>query len=364
MSKKKLLHIQLLPILSGAQNVMLNILSNLDRDKYEIFVISRSNGPLIEKLKEMKIIHLTVDSLRREISWQDLKPLVDIFRICKKYKFDIVHTHSAKPGFIGRIAARMAGVKKVIHTSHGYPFNKFQPASVQFLYRSLEAFAGLFCDYIVFVNNSDREMAIKKKLISKKKAITIYNGIDLSKSCLQQKKSNRFVIGSSFRFWDQKNPIQTIEIAIKVCRKNSKIDFIFLGNGDLLGKCKELVCEASLEKRIVFPGWQTNVLFWLKQFDAFLLFSKWEGLPISILEAMSIGLPIVASDISGNNELVSSKNGVLVGLNEVDKLVDVLINLPKRKSELVSWGAESRRFVEKNCSLQKFVSEYKRIYET
>ena len=363
MNKKKLLHIQLLPLLSGAQNVMLNILSNLNRDKYEIFVISRPNGPLVEKLEEMKIKHLAIDSLHREISLQDLKAYVEIFRLCKKYEFDIVHTHSAKPGFVGRIAARMAGVKKIIHTSHGYPFNRFQPIFVQFLYKILEAFAGMFCDYMVFVNNSDREMAIKNKLISKKKALTIYNGIDSSESYPRQRKSNRFVIGSSFRFWEQKNPIQTVEIAIKVCQKNSIIDFIFLGSGDLLEKCKELVCEASLEKRILFPGWQTDVLNWLKQFDTFLLFSKWEGLPISILEAMSIGLPIITSDINGNNELVSEQNGLLFKLNEVDKLIETLISLPKRKEELIVWGNQSQLIVENKFSMKKFINSYKSIYD-
>jgi len=363
MKEIRILHIQLLPLLSGVQNVMLNILAGLDKNKYDIYVISRSGGPLVDKLKELNIKHLPVNSLKRDFSFWDFIAFIDIFKLCKKYDFDIVHTHSSKSGFIGRIAARMAGVPKVIHTSHGYPFNKFQPLLVQILYKLCEAFAGLFCDYMVFVNNADREIAVSSNLISKQKALTIYNGIAVPATFERQTKDKEFIIGSSFRFWEQKNPIQTIKVAIAVCKRVEQIKFIFLGDGELLSECKKLVLDAGLEDRITFPGWQKDVMQWLKKFDIFLLYSKWEGLPISILEAMSIGLPIVASDINGNNELVSEQNGLLFKLNEVDKLIETLISLPKRKEELILWGNQSQLIVEKKFSLKKFINSYKSIYD-
>ncbi len=363
MTKQRLLHIQVLPLLSGVQNVMLNILENLPEDQYDIYVISQSGGPLIDKLAELYVTHIPMDSLKRDVSIQDFKAFIGIYRICRKYKFDIVHTHSSKPGFLGRIAARLAGVKKIIHTSHGYPFNVFQPLYKQFFYRICEALAGLFCDYMVFVNNADREMAVTSNLISKQKALTIYNGIDVPETFERQTKDEEFIIGSSFRFWEQKNPIQTIKVAIAVCKRVEQIKFIFLGDGELLEICKKHVQNAGLEDRITFPGWQKDVMPWLKQFDVFLLYSKWEGLPISILEAMSIGLPIVASDINGNNELVSEQNGFLFKLNEVDKLIETLISLPERKEELIVWGNQSQLIVENKFSMKKFVSSYKSIYD-
>jgi len=306
---------------------------------------------------------LPVDSLQRNISFWDFKAFFDIYRLCRKYRFDIVHTHSSKTGFLGRMAARLAGVKKIVHTSHGLPFNDFQSFPVRWFYRFCDAFAGLFCDHVVFVNNYDRQMMLRKKLIASGKATTIYNAVELAEIGKKKKKQDRFIIGSSFRFWTQKNPLQTVEAAIQTCRLNSQIDFIFLGDGELLEACTNLVDAAAMNDRITFPGWQQNIYFWLEKFDVFLLYSKWEGLPVSILEAMSAGLPIVASQISGNVELVSARNGITVKLNEVDKLIGVLINLPSKKDDLARWGAESRRFVEENCALPDFITKYCRIYE-
>ncbi len=364
MKKIKLLHIQLLPVIAGAQNVMLKILENLEREKYDIFVISKPGGPLLKKLAEMKIEHIPVKSLRRKISILDIKAFFDIFRICRNYKFDIVHTHSSKTGFLGRIAARLAGVEKIIHTSHGFPFNEFQSLPTRLFYMLCETFAAFFCDRVVFVNQHDRDYAVKHKLVAAKKAITIFNGIKLPEKIKTKKNSDRFLIGSSFRFWQQKNPLQTIEAAISVCQKNPVIDFIFLGDGELLSECKEMVFKADLSNRIKFPGWVENVSEHLNEFDVFLLYSKWEGLPVSILEAMSFGLPIIASDIVGNRELVDEGNGRLICLNQVDKLVELLITLPTRNSELKKWGKESRKRVEKKFSVEEFSKEYKKVYET
>lgn len=362
--KKRIVHVQLLPLLSGVQNMMLHILENLDREKYEIFVISHSNGPMIEKLKTMKIEHIKVDSLIRRISFLDFLAFIDLFRIFRKYHFDIVHTHSSKTGFLGRIAARLAGVKKIVHTVHGFPFNDFQPSYKRSFFKCCERFAGSFCDHLVFVNKADRLRAIETKLIAPSKACTIYNGVELPVKVDQIKKTVRFIIGSSFRFWQQKNPIQTIRIAIEVCRRNEVIDFVFLGDGEFYDYCLEMVNSEQMQSRIKLPGWQANVNEWLLTFDVFFLFSKWEGLPISILEAMAAGLPIIASDITGNNELVSDVNGVLVNLNDVDKLIALLASLPKRKKDLKRWGKGSLDLVKNEFNLLKFVNSYQEIYDS
>lgn len=361
--KKKILHIQLLPLLSGVQNVMLQILENLDQNKYEIFVLSKSGGPLVERLESMNIKHIPVDSLCREFSISDFKAFWKIYKICRNYKFDIVHTHSSKTGFLGRIAAKFAGTKKIIHTSHGFPFNQFQTASLRTFYKICEKFAGLFCDFVVFVNEHDKNYAIENNIICREKALTVYNGIECPLEFKKKGQSNRFIIGSSFRFWKQKNPIQTVEAAINVCHRNSRIDFVFLGDGELLENCRQIVIKADLQKRILFKGWVSNIFDHLAEFDVFLLYSKWEGLPVSILEAMAAGLPIVASDIVGNNELVDETNGILVPINDIDRLVDHLVILPTKMDQIELWGKGSLKKVKIKFSMQNFINQYKRIYE-
>ncbi len=124
-----------------------------------------------------------------------------------------------------------------------------------------------------------------------------------------------------------------------------------------------MVKSANLLDRILLPGWQANVIEWLSNFNVFLLYSKWEGFHVSILEAMSVGLPIVASNISGNNELVKDSNGFLISVNDVDKLEDVLLSLPSKKSELKTKGGNSLSIIKNKYSLKKFIANYEKLYE-
>ncbi len=367
MRKIKLLHIQLLPLLSGAQNMMLNLLKGLDKNKYEIYVLSKPGGPLVEEVKKNNFHYIPVNSLRRNLSFWDVIAFISMIRIFRKYRFDIVHTHSSKTGFLGRIAGRFTRVPKIIHTVHGFPFHPYQNQIVYNFYFLLEKFAAKFCDKMVFVNNSYREFALRKRFKQTEKLQTIFNGIEI----IDKKNitpviigNNSFTIGCVSRFEKVKNIEKTLKAAIRVCLTDNEIKFIFVGDGKLLSKSKEIVNKANMKKRIIFTGWQTNILEWLTSFDALLSYSKYEGLSISILEAMSVGLPIIASDINGNNELISEKNGVLIPLNDVDKLTNVLLSLPNRRTELEAWGKESLKLVRKKFNMTDFIDKYVEIYES
>ncbi len=364
MKKIRIAHIQLLPLLSGAQNVMLTILESLDKNKYDIYVISKPGGPLVDKVVELGYKYIPLSSFKHNISIMDIVAFIKLIIIFKKFKFDIVHTHSSKPGFIGRIAARTAGVPKIVHTVHGFSFHSYQKKMIKKFYQLMEKFAGLFCDKIVFVNNSERETAIANHLIKPEKAITIYNGVEFPQMRLRGKEnSDKFIIGSCLRFWRQKNIIDTIEAAIRVCKENENIQFIFIGDGELYRSAEDMVNNSGFKNRIQLPGWQKNPTEWLQKFDVFLLYSKWEGLPLSILEAMSFGLPIVASDIKGNNELVSDANGILVPINEIDRLTSILLSLPDEKEKLKEWGENSRKLIKEKFDLTDFIRKYKNVYD-
>jgi glycosyltransferase involved in cell wall biosynthesis len=364
MKKTKIAHIQLLPLLSGVQNVMLNILQGLDHNKYDIYVISKPNGPLVKRTEELGYTHLSINSFRRKISIYDVKAMFELLKLFKKYRFDIVHTHSSKSGFLGRIAARVAKIPKIIHTVHGFPFHPYQKKHISLFYQAMEKIAAIFCDKVVFVNNAEREDAIAKNIVKREKAITIYNGIEIPKTKQNKRKKNDiFVIGSCLRFWEQKNILATIKVAIQVCQKNKNINFIFVGDGEFFGIAKKMVEDSGFNKRIQLPGWKSNIDEWLQKFDVFLLYSKWEGLPLSILEAMSYGLPIIASDIKGNNELVSKDNGILVPINDVDKLTAILLLLSTQKDQLISMKNNSVKIVKKKFSLKKFIESYLELYE-
>ncbi|RLC45730.1 MAG: glycosyltransferase family 1 protein [Candidatus Cloacimonadota bacterium] len=382
MKKTKILHIQLLPLLSGVQNVMLSLITHLPSSKYEFTVLSAPNGPLIEKLNQLNIESIVIRELRRKINWREPIVFYKIYKLCKDRRFDIVHTHSSKTGFLGRIAANLAKVPFIVHTIHGFPFHPYQNKLINLCYKELERIAGHFCDIVVSVNKYERDLSIKEKIIPEEKIITIYNGIseesfgkwnnfnDNGKNIDLKDKfgitDDSIIIGSVSRFSTQKNIIALAKAAIKIVAKNRGIKFVLIGDGPLYNDVRRLVIQAKSMDRILLPGWQTNIRQWLLVMDIFVLYSLWEGLSISILEAMAVGKPIIASNIKGNNELVIDReNGFLVPIhqNNENMLINKILTLAKNETLIESMGKRSKELVKEKFSIQQFVDAYDKVYQ-
>jgi len=356
--------------------MMLTLLQELDQNEYEIYVISKPGGPLVEKVKSLGYHYLPVKSLRRNLSPLDLISFFHIFYLCRKHRFDIVHTHSSKTGFIGRIAARLSRTPKTIHTVHGFPFHAYQPKIARYLYLFLEMIASWFCDFIPVVNRHECEWAKYSNLFPKKKLLTIYNAVESTSETSRkygefgivepiktiEELKGFFAIGYVGRFTRAKNILTIVESAITLCSNNSTFKFVLIGDGELWEQCKRRVEESGFADQIMLPGWQTNIDYWLTNIDLFLLYSHWEGLPISILEAMAQGIPVVASDIKGNNELVGDDNGVLVPIDAPEILQDVLTYMPERRYDLERWSRGALLKTKEKFGLDRFVAEYERLY--
>jgi glycosyltransferase involved in cell wall biosynthesis len=180
---KKILHIQVLPKLTGVQRISLEILKGLPHDEYDKYILFSNNGvdntlKLIcrEAFEKSGIKVLFCHTLYREIGIRDIQAFIEIYKLCKQEKFDIVHTHSTKPGIIGRIAATLAHVPYVIHTVHGLAFHSFVKFPKWHFYWICEMVASFFCDNIIIVNN----YYCKYFKLFKSKVVTIYNGVDFS----------------------------------------------------------------------------------------------------------------------------------------------------------------------------------------
>ena len=150
--KTKILHIQVLPKLSGVQRVSLEIMKSLpdsQYDKWILFSDSTDVGDREQCEREFRRAGVRVISsnkMKRAIGLSDIGAVREIYRLCRRERFDIVHTHSTKPGVVGRIAATLARTPRVIHTVHGLAFHKFVGLPRWLFYWGCEMFASLFCD--------------------------------------------------------------------------------------------------------------------------------------------------------------------------------------------------------------------------
>ena len=273
-----------------------------------------------------------------------MKALFQLLRIFRKLSPDIIHTHSSKAGIIGRLAAFFSRIPIIIHTIHGFPFSSFQPLLMRNFYIFCERIISLITNHIIFVSKGDIEIA-KTQHIRRNNFSLIRSGFpfnnflkkkvnpDLIRNKYHIKKSD-FVCGMIAPFKPQKGLFHLVDIAHEVLKKRKDVFFFVAGDGELK---KDFV--STLKKKNIFhyfclPGFIFDVNRVIDIFDIGISTALWEGLPQSLVQMRLKKLPIVASSITGNNEIVKeNKNGYLVNVRNHKKFAERILHLLTHEKE-------------------------------
>lgn len=353
---------------------MVDLLIRLDRNIFDIKVICSGQGALTNVLAEHNIPVINLPELKREINILfDTIAFLKLIAIFKKFKFDIVHTHSSKPGFLGRLAAKMAGVPAIIHTVHGFAFHQYSSRISLRIYRLFERIAGLAADKVILLNRDDFEYAKAKKIVNNKKIVKIHNGVCLEdfdyKIDINQKKKSLdikkddFIIGFVARLWEQKAPDDFIAAIPIVLEKIPNVLFLIIGDGHLRSSLESQAQKLQVQNQIRFLGWRNDVPEIVQILDVFVQTSLWEGLSLSILEAMAAGKPVIATDIKGNNELVvDGITGFLVPPRMPEMVGSCITTLLNDKKLIKKMGNFGRKRVEEKFDIKLQVERTKNIY--
>jgi glycosyltransferase involved in cell wall biosynthesis len=346
MSKINILYVITKLELGGAQKQLLNLVRGLDKDKYNIFLFTAKDGSLIGEVESIEYITLIKSiCLERAINpIKDLFCLAELYFCIKKNKISIVHTHSSKAGILGRLAAALAGAVKIIHTVHGWSFNDFQPYLLKRLFISLERFCGKFSDKLVVVSYWDKTKGLKNRIGDEAKYCLIHYGIDYAEFNINDLLIRRelgvsdedLVVGMIACFKPQKCPQDFMKLAFLVVRAMPEVKFILVGDGILRRKLEGLIFEYDLTKNVILTGWRRDIPRVLSAFDVFVLTSLWEGLPVSVLEAIASFKPVVVTDTGGVRDLIiDNKTGFLVPPHNMEifsqKIISLLENKDLRK---------------------------------
>lgn len=340
--KIKLLHIITHLELGGAQKTTLALMERLDPDKFELHLITSPSGYLVKEIKKIKGINVKlIFNLRREINLvEDFITFLKLFRYIRNNRFDIVHTHSPKAGFLGRWSAKLARVPVIIHTVHGFPFYKNQNPLLKKIYIYFEKLTAKITDKIIVVCENDLTKGILAKISSFEKFILIREGIENRKIKQIDTLYNKLNISYSFPLIGmvaclkpQKAPLDFVKVAFLVKKRFPQAKFILVGGGPLYKRVKETIARLNLEDSFYLTGWREDAYEIISLFDIFVLTSIWEGLPLVILEAMSLGKPIVATDVDGIKEVIEEGiNGFLVKPGDCHALAKRIILLSENEN--------------------------------
>ncbi|MCL1901591.1 MAG: glycosyltransferase family 4 protein [Endomicrobia bacterium] len=360
--------------LGGAQRNTLFTVANLNHDKYNAFLISGSGGILDgEAEKDLKLY--SVKSLIRRISpLNDFKAFISIYRIIKLEKPDIVHTHSSKAGILGRIAAKLAGVKVIIHTIHGFGFNNTQSMPVKYLYIYLEKICAWFTDKLIAVAKEDVVKGLNNAIGKSVQYTVIRSGIDTQyyknykpdpefRKTLGLTQSMKAVL-SIGPFKPQKNFKDFIMAAEIVCKERDDVLFFIAGDGGMRKELEDLIAGLGLQKKTVLLGWRKDIAELLYASDIFVLTSLWEGLPRSGVEAMCCAKPVIANAVDGVKELVvDGKNGYKTAPYDYKNTAEKITLLLEDDNARISMGKAAKESIGKEFDINYMVIQQEELYE-
>lgn len=309
-------------------------------------------GMLFNLAREWGIpIHLA-RHLRRSISpFNDVLAGLEMRRTMVDEGYTVLHTHSAKVRVLGRIFVSGCPGARIVQTVHGWPFYSSMHPLRRKLYVSMEKLGFGLADATVVVTFRDREKAVAAGIGSGSDFRVIRSGVEFEPFLSQRGNSlearrllgidpQRPVVGSVMRICNQKAPDQFVRTAARVLRQKPDVLFLLVGDGPRRPQMESMISSDDLGDSFVLLGSRTDVHRILPCMDVFLLTSRHEGLPRALLEALAVGVPVVATDVGGVRELVDGRrNGLLYDYGDIDGLaagVADLLDDPGRRRALLS----------------------------
>ena len=342
-------------------------------------------GQLFEAARNLQLTTYNLQHLKRNINpWNDLLAACEIRQLIKNLRPDIVHLNSTKAGILGSFACiglktgdwflngrQKSNHPKIIFTAHGFIFNEPLNFAVKNFYLALEKIASGYRDFIITVSDADRDSALAYKLIAPNKITTIHNGIGQiefldkpqARAALKL-PDDKIIIGTIANFYKTKGLDVLIKAVAMINEEiKSKIQVVIIGDGPEFGNWKLEIGNLQLENTIKLLGKIENAAKYLRAFDCFVLPSRKEGLPYTLLEAMQAGLPIVATNVGGNPEALNDA-GILIEPENPQALADAILKLTNDKNLAAQLSAKalqkSAEFTEAQM-LQKTESIYRRV---
>ncbi|HET7356539.1 MAG TPA: glycosyltransferase [Nocardioidaceae bacterium] len=339
---------------AGAGEVALNGAAALDPRSHEVTVFYGAGGRMVQRAAAAGIRTVKLEHLAAEISpAEDVRGVRELSRLLAG-RFDVVHTHSAKAGAVGRLAARRVGIPAV-HTMHGFPFHDFQSRARRAVYVDLERRLGRITDVFLAIGSTVAADAIRLGLVEPERVRVVPSSVDttIPMATPESRAAARgllglpaegTVVGTVGRVDYQKAPEHFVEAARLV--RAPGVRFVWVGSGTSLPAVRAQVARHGLQDRVLFVGERPDVPRLLPAFDLFAMSSRYEGIPCALVEAMLAGIPAVATAVNGVPEVVlPGQTGLLARAGDPASLARVIDHALARPEQAREWALAARALV-------------------
>jgi glycosyltransferase involved in cell wall biosynthesis len=369
--KPRLLYVITNSDFGGAQQHVFSLIDSLQQE-YEIHLAVGVSGNLTDKLQAIGIKTYIFPALVRQISpAQDLRAIKQCLKLIHEIQPDLIHAHSSKAGMVARIAGFWAKIP-TLFTAHGWGFDDRISLKRRLPVLLIEKILALITTKVICVAESDRQLAIRKKVFPPRKLVTIYNGIttvdpqglftNSINSATNVTQPVRLIMVARFNFQQKDQP--TLMRALKELG-DQRVHLTLAGTGPNLEEGKLLATELGVASAVSFLGDRSDITALLATNHIFILSTHYEGFPISILEAMRAGMPIIATAVNGIPEqIIDGVTGLLVPPEDSMALAQAIKRLAADPALRQRLGQAAQLKFQQEFTSDKMVEITNQLYRT
>ncbi|MYL40665.1 glycosyltransferase family 4 protein [Virgibacillus salexigens] len=343
---------------------------------YEVHIACAEDGNLEDLRNQGYIVHdIHID---RKINFNsNIKSIKELFKLMRIHKYNIVHVHTPVASILGRIAAKLARVDNIIYTAHGFYFHEgMSKQAYNFYYRIEKYFAKIATDYLLLQSKEDYQLSVVKKFKKPNDIIHLGNGVDIYNKFNQEKikeeeiinlKKNLginqedFVFAFIGRLVREKGIYELVEAFNNVIKVNKKVKLLLIGglsNSERDQDISNSIADWEKNENIILTGIRSDIDCLLAASDTFILPSHREGLPRSIIEAMAMRKPVIATNIRGCREEVEhEETGYLFEKENKEELYSYMLKMTNNQGLRIKMGNKAREIAENEYDEEKILSK-------
>ncbi len=359
---------------------VITLTAGLDRARFESILVTGTENPgegsFLDLAVDRGIEPVIIPEIVGEATLKprDVKALAALYRLIRRERPHIVHTHTAKAGFLGRLAARLAGVPVVVHTYHGHVLHGYYPPLTTWLLRRMEQALARVTDRLVAVSEEVKRELVAYGVANPEKITIVPLGFEL-KPLLESARyrgglrrelglsNGAPLVGIVGRIFPIKNHRLFLDAAARVAAQDNAAGFVIVGDGVLRQKMEEHASALGIADRVIFTGWRRDLPRIYADLDVLVVSSNNEGTPVSAIEAMASGCPVVATRVGGLPDLIEEgETGYLVPSGDAQALAGGIQRLLRDREAARHMGQAAQARVGARFTAERLLKDVECLY--